>query len=891
MSPKKDTDSPTTSSSSAEGVGKGDDNGGFGSGVSPDAGRRRRQFSPFAEFAAGEESPKRELEKENGRRMPHAENGTAKRKGKSAARSLKRSMGMNERHRASSSVQRFVLPSEQSQIPFEPSRTSNVSLVTYLHMEDPKRYPRKDTNLFDQAINRMFGCVASSRSPWIHSKNNRSLLGIPIMRPDSLVVHAWTLVITLVDLTYTAFLVPLSIAFDMTKQGTHMSWLTITDIVGTTFYFVDMIMEFHTGFIAAYDIRRQLVMRRGFVAENYIRRGGFIVDAICILSLVPELAGALIPNASGETFKILFFFRLLRLLRVARLLAGSSGVHFLVSPISGPILRVMNTATFFLLNVLFTMLVFINLLGCIWWFVAEIEGVDNPNTWVASAGVSFNVANASTAAQYVTSVYFAMTVITTVGFGDITPQTVAEMLVAMLFMGIGLFYFGYIVAAVSNLVSMMNASARGTQIVREKLEEVDVWASARHIPRRLRQEVKTYYLEVWAPHCGARLDDVTKFQELPAALRAELVLSLSGEALRQSYMLSALDMDLMEFLATLGLPFPLIAGHDLYTEGEPADRFWVLQEGELTVMRGITKIGTIVGPAVIGQAAIFSKLLDDCQNRMHTMRAEVNCTLWEFSGGTFSHMLRYRPKVLVRLCLRYRDHLMHLQRKFGKRAPRRIHRMIDDLGMIAHAITNDEPFVGADGVELHIRDPDAEDENDIGNNNDDNEDNTEFHERTYNRENSVVSNRSLASNLTEEGDTRRVDDSPDDDGGSPLREDTRSFTSSIRTSRRELEKMPSMIAAARRFAGEPDWDDWDDERGFSESGSPMSPGGGLPLSPEGEGFGGPLERIEMGGMTMTRERTGSVLTPIDERLFDLPAPSESGLIAFNPEHQHTQYDI
>ena len=364
-----------------------------------------------------------------------------------------------------------------------------------------------------------------------------------------------------------------------------------------------------------------------------------------------------------------------------RLLAGSSGVHFLVSPISGPILRVMNTATFFLINVLFTMLVFINLLGCMWWFTAEVEGLED--SWVAYAGVAFDVVNASSAAQYVTSVYFAMTVITTVGFGDITPQTVAEMLVAMLFMGIGLFYFGYIVSAVSSLVNMVNHQARGTQIVREKLEEIDVWASARHIPRNLRQEVKTYYLEVWAPHCGVRLDDADKFRELPAALRAELVLSLSGEALRRSYMLSALDMDMMEFLATLGLPFPLIAGHDLYMEGAPADKFWVLQEGELTVMRGITKIGVIVGPAVIGQAAIFSKLLDDCQNRMHTMRAAVNCTLWEFAAGPFSHMLRYRPKVLVRLCLRYRDHLMHLQRKFGKRAPRRVYRMIESLGTIA----------------------------------------------------------------------------------------------------------------------------------------------------------------------------------------------------------------
>ncbi|MEO2190905.1 MAG: ion channel [bacterium] len=493
----------------------------------------------------------------------------------------------------------------------------------------------------------------------------------------------------------------------------------------------------------------------------------------------------MIPSAEGQVFKILFFFRLLRLLRVFRLLAGSSGVHFLVSPISGPVLRVMNTATFFLLNVLFTMLVFINLLGCMWWFTAEMEGLEN--SWVAYAGVNFDVTTASAAAQYVTSVYFAMTIITTVGFGDITPQTVAEMLVAMVFMGVGLFYFGYIVSAVSSLVHMINAQARGTQKVRQKLEEIDMWASSRHISGHLRHQLKTYYMEVWAPHCGAQLDDSSQFQELPAALRAELVLSMSGGALRQSYMLSALDLDLVEFLATLGLPSPLIAGHDLYTEGEAASKFWVLQEGELTVMRGISKIGTIVGPAVIGQAAIFSNLLDDCQRRMHTMRAAVNCTLWEFSGSTFSYMLRYRPKVLVRLCLRYRDHLMHLKKKFRNRTPQRIDRMIERLGLIAHAISNDEPFLGAEGVELHIRDPEALD--------------------ASNGSIASVESRNDSFMLEEDEDSRlgRLFDAPGgpnqkDGNDSPLREDSHNFNVSL-AANRSLERMNTMIDAARAFAG------------------------------------------------------------------------------------------
>jgi len=290
---------------------------------------------------------------------------------------------------------------------------------------------------------------------------------------------------------------------------------------------IDLIAEFHIGFIAAYDIRRLLVLRRGQVAENYIRRGGFVVDILssmliacvvircwgwcapprllavrslvllyctsrfiyycfdipytcllfAVIAIVPEIVASVVPSASGQAYKILFFFRLLRLLRVVRLLRGSSGIAFLSSPISTHVLSLMNTATFFLLNILFTMLIFINLLGCIWWFVAVIEGL--PNSWVPYASVNFDLEDASKPSQYVTSIYFAMTVITTVGFGDITPQTVAEMIVAVIFMACAVFYFGYIVNAVSQISTMISSKARGAAAVREKLEEVDIWTSVR----------------------------------------------------------------------------------------------------------------------------------------------------------------------------------------------------------------------------------------------------------------------------------------------------------------------------------------------------------------------------------------------------------------------------
>lgn len=210
---------------------------------------------------------------------------------------------------------------------------------------------------------------------------------------------------------------------------------------------------------------------------NYYHNNLLVFYKLAVIAVIPELVGSLMPGASGTAYKVLFFFRLLRLLRVVRLLRGASGISFLTSPISGPLMTLMNTATMYLLNILFTMLVLINLLGCIWWFVAVLEGLEN--SWVVYAGVNFELEDASDVSQYITSVYFAMTVLTTVGFGDITPQTVAEMIVTIIFMAIGIFYFGYIVNAVAQITTMLSSKAKGAATVREKLEEVDIWTSVR----------------------------------------------------------------------------------------------------------------------------------------------------------------------------------------------------------------------------------------------------------------------------------------------------------------------------------------------------------------------------------------------------------------------------
>lgn len=99
------------------------------------------------------------------------------------------------------------IEAEYDKVPFEPGRTVEVSRAEWLRISSRAAADR-----------------AARRPP-----AGRSILGLPVLRPDSRAAAAWSIAITVVDLTYTSFFVAVSLAFDAIAPGASWTWLTIVD--------------------------------------------------------------------------------------------------------------------------------------------------------------------------------------------------------------------------------------------------------------------------------------------------------------------------------------------------------------------------------------------------------------------------------------------------------------------------------------------------------------------------------------------------------------------------------------------------------------------------------------------------------------------------------------
>ena len=131
-----------------------------------------------------------------------------------------------------------------------------------------------------------------------------------------------------------------------------------------------------------------------------------------------------------------------------------------------------------------------HILGCFWFYVAVESGEES--TWLASydggSGLTENGADVDT--QYLYSIYWALMTLTTVGYGDITPANNAERGYALASLLIGALVFGYMLSAISELVSSLDKQGIRVQ---EHLDEVKEFTRWHKMSPDLATKVRKYY--------------------------------------------------------------------------------------------------------------------------------------------------------------------------------------------------------------------------------------------------------------------------------------------------------------------------------------------------------------------------------------------------------------
>ncbi|XP_048106505.1 potassium voltage-gated channel subfamily H member 5a [Alosa alosa] len=352
-------------------------------------------------------------------------------------------------------------------------------------------------------------------------------------------------------------------------------------------------------------------------------------------------------NGLSSLFSSLKVVRLLRLGRVARKLD-----HYLEY----------GAAVLVLLVCVFGLVA--HWLACIWYSIGDYEVIDEAtntiktDSWLYQLATSIGTPyryNASGSGQweggpskdtlYISSLYFTMTSLTTIGFGNIAPTTDGEKIFSVAMMMVGSLLYATIFGNVTTIFQQMYTN---TNRYHEMLNNVRDFLKLYQVPKGLSERVMDYIVSTWAMSKGIDTERVLSI--CPKDMRADICVHLNRQVFNEHPAFRLASDGCLRSLAVEFQTTHCAPGDLIFHAGESVDTLCFVVSGSLEVIQDDEVI------AILGKGDVFgdvfwkeSNLAHSCANvraltycDLHVIRRDALLKVLEFYtafANTFSRNL------------------------------------------------------------------------------------------------------------------------------------------------------------------------------------------------------------------------------------------------------------
>ncbi|KAH8073035.1 voltage-gated potassium channel [Aureococcus anophagefferens] len=298
-------------------------------------------------------------------------------------------------------------------------------------------------------------------------------------------------------LVYVAIIEPMRLGFDI--DPAPWSFVFVLDWICDVFFIADFLLNFRTGYVRdTGDV--DLDPKRS--ALYYLQTWALLDFVSTIPPLLEFFAGSgMRALRSAKVLKLARIGKIGRMLKMSKIFrlakALKFGEKFRNSPM-GDFLEdfFASSQTKAMQRILYVLVKFgflAHYLGCFFSVAGEshLREYAPGNAKAGGKGAD----EWSLRARYLASFYWAVTTMTTVGYGDITPVTDRERVTAVVAMVVGGFSFAYIVAQMTVIVRAYDAHMEPYQ---QKMDRVYAWLSYYDVPPAVRRHVRRYYRTYFA---------------------------------------------------------------------------------------------------------------------------------------------------------------------------------------------------------------------------------------------------------------------------------------------------------------------------------------------------------------------------------------------------------
>ncbi|XP_067890636.1 potassium voltage-gated channel subfamily H member 7-like [Heterodontus francisci] len=393
---------------------------------------------------------------------------------------------------------------------------------------------------------------------------------------------------------YTAIFTPYSAAFllnDREEQkrrecGYSCSPLNVVDLIVDIMFIIDILINFRTTYV---NQNEEVVSHPAKIAIHYFK-GWFLIDMVAAIPFDLLIFG----SGSDETTTLIGLLktaRLLRLVRVARKLDRYSEY---------------GAAVLMLLMCIFALIA--HWLACIWYAIGNVERpyLVHKIGWLDSLGQQiekrYNISDASSGPsikdKYVTALYFTFSSLTSVGFGNVSPNTNSEKIFSICVMLIGSLMYASIFGNVSAIIQRLYS---GTARYHMQMLRVKEFIRFHQIPNPLRQRLEEYFQHAWTYTNGIDMNMVLK--GFPECLQADICLHLNQALLQNCKAFKGASKGCLRALAMKFKTTHAPPGDTLVHSGDILTALYFISRGSIEIL----KENIVV--AILGKNDIFGEMI------------------------------------------------------------------------------------------------------------------------------------------------------------------------------------------------------------------------------------------------------------------------------------------
>lgn len=231
---------------------------------------------------------------------------------------------------------------------------------------------------------------------------------------------------------------------------------------------------------------------------------------------------------------------------------------------------------------------------------------------------------------YLQALYWCITTIATVGYGDITPDmnNTLQVIYTMAVQLIGVGVYGFIIG---NIASMMaNLDVRQVAF-RQKMEEIREYMKARSFPEELQQKVRDYYTYMWETHCCTGNESF--IGELPHTIATDIAMFLNRHILEKVHIFREADEFFKrEVIRQLELII-FLPGDYIIRQGEYGDCMYFMSFGEVEVSVDGQTVARLAAGSAFGESALLEGGI-----RTASVKALQYCETYRLLKHDFDHL-------------------------------------------------------------------------------------------------------------------------------------------------------------------------------------------------------------------------------------------------------------